>query len=304
MENKLISILGTTASGKTKLAVNLAAMIGGEILSADSRQVYRGMDKGSGKDLEEYQINGIKIPYHLIDIVDAGYEYNVYEYQKDFFEAYNKVIKNQNIPILCGGTGMYIESVLKGYRLAKVPRDESLHIRLEKKSNTELRNMLLETRIPHNLTDHDDTERIIRAIEIDLYYNAHPELTGGDVPKLQSINFGIRYDRSEIRNKITERLDTRLQEGMIEEVENLIASGVDPEKLKFYGLEYRYLTQYVLKEIDYTEMFSQLNTAIHQFAKRQDTWWRKMEKSGSRIRWIDGKISMEEKLAFMISQLR
>ncbi len=303
MDNKLISILGTTATGKTNLAVGLAAMIGGEILSADSRQVYRGMDIGSGKDLNEYKVNGLEIPYHLIDIVDAGYEYNVYEYQKNFFESYKKIIDNQNIPILCGGTGMYIEAILKGYQLVKVPRDETMRVRMDKKSGAELQNMLLETRIPHNVTDMNDRERLLRAIEIDQYYEAHPELIKS-TPKLQSINFGIRYDRQEIRNRITERLDQRLQEGMIEEVESLLNSGVDSEKLKFYGLEYRFLTQYILDEIDYNEMFKQLNTSIHQFAKRQDTWWRKMEKSGTRIRWIDGKISMEEKLAFIIGQLR
>lgn len=303
MDNKLISILGTTATGKTNLAVGLAAMIGGEILSADSRQVYRGMDIGSGKDLDEYKVNGLEIPYHLIDIVDAGYEYNVYEYQKNFFESYKEIIDNQNIPILCGGTGMYIEAILKGYKLVKVPRDETMRVRMDKKSAAELQNMLLETRIPHNVTDMNDRERLLRAIEIDQYYEAHPELIKS-TPKLQSINFGIRYDRQEIRNRITERLDQRLQEGMIEEVESLLNSGVDSEKLKFYGLEYRFLTQYILDEIDYNEMFKQLNTSIHQFAKRQDTWWRKMEKSGTRIRWIDGKISMEEKLAFIIGQLR
>lgn len=303
MENKLISILGTTATGKTKLAVQLAAMIGGEIISADSRQVYRGMDIGSGKDLSEYKVNGIQIPYHLIDIVDAGYEYNVYEFQRDFFKAYEQVIKNQNIPILCGGTGMYIESVLKGYLLAKVPRDESLRITLEKKSHEELKDILFKSRIPHNLTDLNDHERLLRAIEIDTYYKEHPELLK-EVPKLQSINFGIRYDRQEIRERITERLDQRLQEGMIEEVESLIKSGVDSEKLKFYGLEYKFVTQYIEGKIDYNEMFTLLNTAIHQFAKRQDTWWRKMEKSGNRIIWIDGKIDIKDKLAFVISQLR
>ncbi len=303
MENKLISILGTTATGKTKLAVSLAAMIGGEILSADSRQVYRGMNIGSGKDLSEYTLNGMEIPYHLIDIVDAGYEYNVYEYQKDFFKAYKTIQERKAIPILSGGTGMYIESVLKGYQLAKVPRDESLRFKLNKKSDEELRNMLYETRIPHNTSDLDDRERSIRALEIDIYYQEHPKLLT-NIPKLQSINFGIRYNRQEIRNRITERLDQRLQEGMVKEVEELLNQGIDSEKLKFYGLEYKYLTQYILGEIDYNEMFSSLNTAIHQFAKRQDTWWRRMEKNGIRILWINGEITLEEKLAFIIGQLR
>lgn len=303
MENNLISIIGTTASGKTQLAARLAAMIGGEILSADSRQVYRGMDIGSGKDINEYNVAGLQIPYHLIDIVDAGYEYNVYEYQKDFFKAYKQIQENGNIPILSGGTGMYIESVLKGYKLAKVPRDEALRIRLEKKNDEELRTMLYGTRIPHNSSDLDDRERCLRAIEIDVYYQEHPDLLV-DVPKLKSINFGIKYDRNEIRNRITERLGQRLEGGMIEEVEGLLEKGIDAEKLKFYGLEYKFITQYILEEIEYNEMFSSLNTAIHQFAKRQETWWRKMEKSGTKILWISGNISLDEKIGFIISKLR
>jgi len=303
MDNNLISIIGTTASGKTQLATSLAAMIGGEILSADSRQVYRGMDIGSGKDINEYTLGGLQIPYHLIDIVDAGYEYNVYEYQRDFFKAYKQIQENDNIPILCGGTGMYIESVLKGYKLAKVPRDEALRIRLEKKSDEELRTMLYETRIPHNSSDIDERERCLRAIEIDVYYQEHPDLLD-DVPQLKSINFGIKYDRNEIRNRITERLGQRLEDGLIEEVKDLMEKGVDSEKLKYYGLEYKFITQYILEEIDYNEMFSSLNTAIHQFAKRQETWWRKMEKSGTKILWINGDISLEEKIGFIISKLR
>jgi len=198
---------------------------------------------------------------------------------------------------------MYIESVLKGYKLAKVPRDESLRISLAKKSDEELRQMLYETRIPHNSSDLDERERSLRAIEIDVYYKEHPDLLA-DVPKLKSINFGIRYDRQEIRNRISERLDQRLQEGMIEEVKGLLDRGLEPDKLKFYGLEYKFITQYILEEIDYNQMFSSLNIAIHQFAKRQDTWWRKMEKSGTKILWINGGISMEEKIGRIISQLR
>jgi tRNA dimethylallyltransferase len=303
MDNKLISVLGTTASGKTQLAVNLAAIIGGEIISADSRQVYRGMDIGSGKDLAEYEVNGLKIPYHLIDVVDAGYEYNVYEYQKDFFTAYELIAQHQNIPILCGGTGMYIESILKGYQLMKVPRDEALRIRLEKKTDEELKKMVIESRTPHNTSDLDDKSRSIRALEIDAYYREHPELLK-EVPKIKSINFGIRFERNEIRNRITQRLDSRLQIGLIEEVTQLLNSGLEPEKLMFYGLEYRLVTQYITGQIDYNTMFSELNTAIHQFAKRQETWWRKMEKSGTKILWIDGKIDLNDKLTFMISKLR
>lgn len=303
MDNKLITILGTTATGKTNLAANLAAMIGGEIISADSRQVYKGMDIGTGKDVSEFNINGAEIPYHLIDIVDPGYEYNVYEYQNDFFEAYKKIIENNNIAILAGGTGMYIESVLKGYRMAKVRTNEALRLRLAKKTDDELRNILFNSRMPHNSSDLNDRERAFRAIEIDEYYKEHPELLK-DVPKMNSINFGIRYDRQEIRNRITERLDQRLNEGMIEEVKGLIDNGISPDKLKFYGLEYKFITQYVLDEIEYPVMFSALNTAIHQFAKRQETWWRRMEKNGTKIIWINGDIPLEEKLAFVISNLR
>ncbi len=303
MENKLITILGTTATGKTNLAANLAAIIGGEIISADSRQVYKGMDIGTGKDISEFNINGIEIPYHLIDIVEPGYEYNVYEYQNDFFEAYKKIIKNENLAILAGGTGMYIESVLKGYRMAKVNTNEALRLRLKKKTDEELRKMVINSRTPHNSSDLNDRERAYRAIEIDEYYKLHPELLQ-DVPQLKSINFGIKYERQAIRNRITERLDQRIQEGMVEEVEGLIKAGVGPEKLKFYGLEYKFITQYILGEIEHHQMFSGLNTAIHQFAKRQETWWRKMEKNGTKIIWINGEISLEEKLAFIIGNLR
>jgi len=303
MENKLITILGTTATGKTKLATSLASFIGAEIISADSRQVYKGMDLGTGKDISDFTVNGIDIPYHLIDIVEPGYEYNVYEYQNDFFEAYKGILERENLAILAGGTGMYIESVLKGYRMAKVNPNEALRLQLAKKTDEELRKILINSRMPHNSSDSNDRERAYRAIEIDEYYKLHPELLK-DVPQIKSINFGIRYNRQEIRNRITERLDQRFKEGMVEEVETLIANGVDPEKLKFYGLEYKFLTQFVLKEIEYDKMFSGLNTAIHQFAKRQETWWRRMEKNGTKIIWINGDISMEEKLGFIIGNLR
>lgn len=303
MENKLITILGTTATGKTQLGASLAAMIGGEIISADSRQVYKGMDIGTGKDLNDFMVNGQQIKHHLIDIVEPGYEYNVFEYQKGFFNAFKEVNEAGNLPILVGGTGMYIESVLKGYQLAKVNPNEALRIRLAKKSESELRKLLSNSRIPHNTTDLNDRERAYRAIEIDEYYKEHPELIN-DVPKIESINFGIKYDRQEIRNRITDRLSQRLEEGMIDEVKGLLDNGVDPKMLKFYGLEYKILTQYILEEIEYNEMFNSLNTAIHQFAKRQETWWRKMEKGGVNIKWINGDISLEEKIAFIIGNLR
>jgi tRNA dimethylallyltransferase len=303
MENSIITILGTTATGKTKLAAQLAALIGGEIISADSRQVYRGMDLGTGKDLSDFDVNGIKIPYHLIDIVDPGYEFNVFEYQQYFFDAYRKVIANENIPVLVGGTGMYIEAVLKGYRMAKVVRNESLRLRLAKKSDEELIDILLNNRVLHNTTDTADRERIMRAIEIDEHYRNNPDLLQ-DIPKIKSINFGIRFDRTTIRNRITERLDQRFKEGMLDEVQKLLDEGVSAEVLKFYGLEYKFMTQHLLGEIEYNEMFNLLNTAIHQFAKRQETWWRKMEKQGVKINWLDGNNSDQEKIGLILGKIR
>jgi len=303
MENSLVTILGTTATGKTKLATQLATLIGGEIISADSRQVYRGMDLGTGKDLTDFEVNGVEIPYHLIDIVDPGYEFNVYEYQQHFFDAYNKVLAKESIPILTGGTGMYIEAVLKGYRMAKVNQNEALRLRLNNKTDEELVEMLLNNRVLHNTTDTTNRDRILRAIEIDEHYRKNPELLQ-DVPKIKSINFGIRFDRAILRNRITERLDQRFKQGMLDEVQRLLDEGVSPDILKFYGLEYKFMTQHILGEIEYNEMFNLLNTAIHQFAKRQETWWRKMEKQGTRIHWLDGSISDEEKIGFILGKLR
>ena len=303
MENRLITILGTTATGKTKLGAQLAALIDGEIISADSRQVYRGMNLGTGKDLDDFNVNGMDIPYHLIDIVDPGYEFNVFEYQNLFFDAYKKVNENGHIPILVGGTGMYIESVLKNYRMAKVIRNESLRLRLANKTDEELIEILLNNRVLHNTTDTKNRERIIRAIEIDLHYKEHPELLQ-DVPKIKSVNFGIRFDRAIIRNRITERLDQRFKDGMLDEVQKLLNNGVSADMLKFYGLEYKFMTQHLLGEIEYNEMFNLLNTAIHQFAKRQETWWRKMEKQGVRINWLDGNISNQEKIGLILGKLK
>ena len=299
----MICILGTTATGKTKLAAQLAALIGGEIISADSRQVYRGMDLGTGKDLDDFVVDGKKVPYHLIDIVEPGYEFNVYEYQQHFYDAYAKVLENGNIPILVGGSGLYIESVLKAYRLAKVPPNEALRLRLAKKTDEELVEILLNNRVLHNTTDTTDRERTLRAIEIDEYYRQHPELIK-DVPKIKSVNFGIRFDRAEIRNRITQRLDQRLKQGMVEEVQSLLDKGVSPEMLKFYGLEYKFITQYLQGELEYNEMFNLLNTSIHQFAKRQETWWRRMEKNGVKIHWLDGHSSDQDKIMLIIGKLR
>jgi tRNA dimethylallyltransferase len=299
----MITVLGPTATGKTGFAVYLASQLNGEIISADSRQVYKGMDIGTGKDLEEYQLNGQHIPHHLIDIVEPGYEYNVFEFQKDFLKAYQKIEQNNSFPILCGGTGMYIESVLKGYKLINVPKDEVLREELVLKSDDELEEVLSNYKALHNTTDTTDRDRLIRAIEIQKYYDEHPDL---DIsfPKINTVLVGIEFDRRVIRTRITERLEQRMEIGMIEEVKDLLKGGVSPEMLKFYGLEYRFITQYIEEEISYNEMFRRLETAIHQFAKRQMTWFRRMEKQGFEIHWMSGNLSHEEKMMKLMPLLR
>lgn len=291
----LITILGATASGKTGVAVELSQRINGEIISADSRQVYRGMDIGTGKDLSEYVVNGESVPYHLIDIVDAGYEYNVFEYQHDFLKAFEAIQQRKKMPVLCGGTGMYLDAVLKGYRLINVPVDEALRKSLEGKDLTELEKILKTYKTLHNVSDVDTVKRAVRAIEIQEYYSKNPEIEV-DFPEINSLIVGVKFDRDSRRRRITERLKTRLNEGMIAEVSRLLEQGVSPDKLIYYGLEYKYLTQFVLGELSYEEMFRQLETAIHQFSKRQMTWFRRMEKQGFQIHWLDGYISMEEKM--------
>ncbi len=298
----LITILGPTATGKTKLAAALAAMIGGEIISADSRQVYRGMDIGTGKDLGDYVYNGITVPYHLIDIVDPGYEYNIFEYQKDFSRAFREIVTREKIPILAGGSGMYLEAVINGYELTKVPEDAFLRKQLERLTDDELREKLKSYSTLHNTTDLIERNRIIRAIEIKEYEKLNPGKKV-DMPEIDSMVFGISYERQEIRQRITDRLVQRLENGMIEEVESLLGAGLKPEQLTFYGLEYKWLTQYVTGQINYNEMFAGLNTAIHQFAKRQMTWFRKMEKKGTKIFWIDGSIPEENKLNAILMTL-
>jgi tRNA dimethylallyltransferase len=300
--NNLITILGPTATGKTSLAANLASLIGGEIISADSRQVYRGMDIGTGKDYKDYIVEGNVVPYHLVDIVEPGYEYNVYEFQRDFIEAYRKISENEKIAILCGGTGLYIESVLKGFNFNYVPENEALRKELELLSDTDLIKMLATYRKLHNTTDVTDRNRLVRAIEISKYKLQNPE-PKKKYPKIRSINFGIDFPRETTRKLITERLESRLESGMIDEVKQLIENGLKPEQLTFYGLEYRFITLYVTDEISYDEMFSKLNIAIHQFAKRQMTWFRKMEKNGIFIHWINGELSLSEKVAQIISLL-
>ena len=295
----LTVILGCTATGKTNVAVNLAHQIDGEVISADSRQVYRGMDIGTGKDISEFTINGEVIPHHLIDIVDAGTEYNVFEYQKDFLKAFEGIQERGNKTILCGGTGMYLEAVLKGYRLLEIPENVALRKRLENKTNEELLAELTSLKKLHNTTDSIERHRLVRSIEISDYQNINKKIIS-DYPKIDATIFGIDFERAEVKERITSRLKHRLKhEGMIEEVEGLIAAGVDPERLKFYGLEYKLITQFLLNEIDRAAMFERLNISIHQFSKRQATWFRKMERNGFDINWIDGNMPLQEKVDFI-----
>lgn len=295
MKVDLITILGPTASGKTPLATALADRLDAEIISGDSRQVYRRMDLGTGKDLVDYTIEGRKVPYHLIDIVEPGYKYNVFEYQRDFLKAYEEITAKGKLPILCGGTGMYIESVLKGYRLLPVPENPELRASLEGKSLEELTQILEGYKKLHNSTDVDTAKRAIRAIEIEEYYKQQPP-EYREFPSLHSLIVGVDIDRGLRREKITRRLKQRLDEGMVDEVRGLLAEGIHPDNLIYYGLEYKFLTQYVIGELTYDEMFHQLETAIHQFAKRQMTWFRGMERRGFTIHWLDATLPMEEKM--------
>ena len=295
MKIDLITILGPTASGKTPLAAALADRLGTEIISGDSRQVYRRMDLGTGKDLVDYTVEGRQVPYHLIDIVEPGYKYNVFEYQRDFLKAYQEITAKNKLPILCGGTGMYIESVLKGYRLLPVPENPELRASLEGKSLEELTGILEGYKKLHNSTDVDTAKRAIRAIEIEEYYKQQPA-EYREFPSLKSLIIGVDIDRELRREKITRRLKQRLDEGMVEEVRGLLAEGIDSENLIYYGLEYKFLTQYAIGELTFDEMFHQLETAIHQFAKRQMTWFRGMERRGFTIHWLDATLPMEEKI--------
>lgn len=307
MSCQMITILGPTASGKTDVATHLAAKIQGEIISADSRQVYRGMDIGTGKDLEDYTVDGFKIPYHLIDIAEPGTKYNLYQYQKDFYTAYEDIKGRGVMPILCGGTGLYIEAVLKGYALSPVPQNAELRSRLDGKSLEELTAMLIDLKRKtgsnmHNKTDVDTPQRAIRAIEIEAYNLEHPtELR--TMPQVDSLIIGINIDREERRRKITNRLKQRLDNGMVNEIKGLLDSGIPAENLIYYGLEYKYVTEYVIGKLSYEEMFRQLEIAIHQFAKRQMTWFRGMERRGLNINWIDASLPMEEKVDRIVSMI-
>ncbi len=290
----LLVVLGPTASGKTAFAAHLARLAGGEVISADSRQVYRQMNLGTGKDYEDYRVDGLPVPVHLIDIADPGYRYSVYEYQRDFFRVFEDIRRRGRIPVLCGGSGLYLDAATRGYRLAEVPPDEALRRELRGMSLDALHQRLAGMKTLHNTTDVDTPERAIRAIEIETYYQSHPE-AGKAVPEIRPLFIGIRYARDTERARITERLRRRFAEGMADEVRQLL-EGRDAASIRYYGLEYRYITDYLTGVLPYEEMFRLLNTAIHQFAKRQMTWFRKMERDGAMIHWIGGELPMEEKL--------
>lgn len=290
----LVTVLGHTAAGKTAFAAHLAQQTGGEIISADSRQVYRKMDIGTGKDYKDYLVEDERVPAHLIDIIDAGYEYNVYLFKQDFMRVYEELTERGIVPVLCGGSGLYIESVLRDYRLVNVPLNAGLRADLENGTLEELTGTLKQYGPVHNITDTANRKRLIRAIEIAKYQAEHPD----DLSENRSLNslvLGIRYERNIRRERITMRLRERLEEGMVEEVEELLRSGVTAEKLDYYGLEYRFISKHLLDELTYDEMFSKLNTAIQQFAKRQMTYFRGMERRGTAIHWLEGSLSMEEK---------
>ncbi|MCR5434237.1 MAG: tRNA (adenosine(37)-N6)-dimethylallyltransferase MiaA [Bacteroidaceae bacterium] len=302
--SELITILGPTASGKTTLAAHVAARLGNaEILSADSRQLYRGMDIGTGKDLADYVVDGTQIPFHLIDIAPAGERRNLFQYQQDFWQAYDEVVARAHQPILCGGTGLYIESVLKGYRMVPVPENPALRQSLQGKSLQELTEMLASMKTLHNTTDVDTPKRAIRAIEIQQYYREH-NISEREMPRVSSLTIGLAIDRDLRRQRITARLHHRLEEeDMVGEVRRLLEH-LPPEDLIYYGLEYKYLTLYCIGKLTYDEMFNQLETAIHQFAKRQMTWFRGMERRGTPIHWIDASQPLEDKVEQVLSLIR
>ena len=302
--NRMITILGPTASGKTSIAAALASRIGGEIISADSRQVYRRMDIGTGKDLDDYDVGGKHIPYHLIDIAEPGYKYNLFEYQRDFHTAYDDITSRGRTPVLCGGTGLYIEAVLNGYALSPVPQNQELRDSLSAKSLDELTALLKALKEQtgsnmHNRSDVDTVQRAIRAIEIETYNLQHPT-PEREMPGISSLVIGVDVDRETRRRRISDRLEARLHEGMIDEVKGLLAEGVSAESLMYYGLEYKFVTEYVTGKTTYNDMLSRLEIAIHQFAKRQMTWFRGMERRGIHINWIDASLPMDDKVELIM----
>jgi tRNA dimethylallyltransferase len=298
----LITVLGPTASGKTELAVAIADTLHSEVISADSRQVYRRMDLGTGKDLSAYQIKSQPVPYHLINICEPGEKYNVFAYQRDFFRIYEKLRAESKVPVLCGGTGMYIEAILRGYRLWEVPENPELRRSLQNKSLTELTNLLSNYKNLHNKTDLDTAQRAIRAIEIEEYYHREtPVRSSYTTPR--SLVLGLHIERELRRQAISRRLHSRLDEGMLDEVRNLLDEGLSPNDLIYYGLEYKYLTLHLIGSLSYEDMVQQLETAIHQFAKRQMTWFRGMERRGISIRWIEASLPLPEKLSTALNEI-
>lgn len=298
----LLAITGPTASGKTSLAAAVASRIGGEIISADSRQVYRGMNLGTGKDYDDYLVDGKRIPCHLIDLADPGYRYNVFEYQHDFINVYSDLRKREVFPVVCGGSGLYLDSIISGYRLTEVQPDAELRNALEKKSMDELTKILSNYKRLHNTTDLDSKKRVIRAIEIEFHAASHRS-EGHEMPPVSSLIVGVLFSRETRRERISLRLKKRLEEGMIAEVQHLLESGLSPDSLIYYGLEYKYITLYLTGKINYKEMISGLETAIHQFAKRQMTWFRGMERRGIIINWIDGEIPLSQKVEKVLGLL-
>lgn len=291
----MITILGPTATGKTTVAANVAYRMNGEVISADSRQVYRNMDIGTGKDYDDYRIEGREVPCHLVDICEAGEKYSVYRFQKDFLTVYNEIVNRDKLPVMCGGTGMYVESVLEEYKLISVPVNFNFRNTLEGKSMGELTNILKTYKELHNITDIIRRETVVRAIEIAKYYSDH-NYKGSEFPEINSLVVGIRFDRNSRRKRISDRLKDRLKNGMVEEVKSLLESGVSADTLINYGLEYKFITWYLQEKISYDEMFSKLETSIHRFAKRQMTWFRRMERKGIKIRWLDGYMPLDEKI--------
>jgi len=298
----ILVVTGPTASGKTALAAAVALRTGGEIISADSRQVYRGMDLGTGKDYHDYMVDGSQIPFHLIDIVDPGYKYNVFEYQRDFNRVYSDLKRRKIFPVVCGGSGMFADSIISGYKMFEVPPDSGLRVELEKKSMEELKEILLTYKNLHNTTDLDTKKRVIRAIEIE-HSSRNKTKQGIEFPKVKALLTGIIFDRDKRRKMITERLKQRLDSGMVDEVKNLIDKGLDTETLIYYGLEYKFITLFLTGKIPYSEMVTDLEIAIHQFAKRQMTWFRGMERRGIKINWIDGMLPMEQKVKIVLDKL-
>jgi len=298
----LLLVTGPTASGKTAVAAAIASRVDGEVISADSRQVYRGMNLGTGKDYADYQVDGVMVPCHLLDIADPGYKYNVFEYQRDFKKVYSDMKKRKKFPVVCGGSGMYADSIITGYKMYEVPPDSGLRIELEKKSMEELKEILATFKNLHNTTDIDTRKRVIRAIEIE-HSSTISRKQGSEFPKIRPLLIGILYNRDIRRSRISERLKQRLHSGMVDEVKHLIDEGIKTETLIYYGLEYKFITLYLTGKLSYEEMTRDLEIAIHQFAKRQMTWFRGMERKGIKINWIDGELPVKEKVEKAIELL-